>query len=364
MKKRKAFNITKKNNESTQFRNCIVPMANKVSGQRLQLVHHQFDSMIMPIDGETPNTDSTMSQDILTRSSCIKKLRGTVTLLGKFTYQDLTLYFYKHDGIVKVFEDSTYFLNNGFANKMETDFKYLELGVEYDLDDEDENFLVHYPNQYDPVSETVGYGANVITAITTVRANALDAVDVSESFARRFTSIRDKTINISLTKKKIISPYPEIFPPIGEFIDDTLVFKIVKDDNSVASLAQNTDVPAGYEDDNIILERNTYINRIEVFCNRVIEDPILEKYRQELLEFRQKVYDFITSLKDPYDDFVDNIRGNYMHVFNRSGVQDVKDPLIILYTKTISLTESECKFNVDPVHGNMCLKSVLKAGTA
>lgn len=362
--KRVTFNLTEDFNESTQFRNCITPMANKVSGQRLQLVQHQFDSMTMPIVAEHPLVESSMAQEILTRSSCISRVRGKVTVLAKFTYQDLTLYFYRHKGKVRVFEDDGYFINNGFANRKHSDFKHLELNVEYDVGDNDENFLKHYPSQYNPISQTVGYGVNVTAAITTVRANALDAVDVSESFARRFSTLRDKTINISLAKKRIISSYENIFPPLGQFVDDTLLFKVVKDDNSIASLAQNPEVPAGYEDDNIIFEKFTFINRIEVFCNRVIENPILENYRQELLNFRQSVYEFIVSLKEPYDDFVDNIRGNYMHVLRRSGSQDTKDPLIILRTKTISVAETESKFGKDPVHSNMCLKSVLKAGIA
>lgn len=319
-------------------------MANKVSGQRLQLVHHQWDSQVLPINAEIPLVESSMAQEILTRSSCIEKVRGTVTLLAKFSYQDLTFYFYRDNGIVRVFKDTGYFINNGFANRMKTDFKDLEVGVEYDLSDENENFMKMYPSQYNPVSQTVAYGSNVITAISTVRANALDAVDVSETFARKFASLRDKTVNINLTKKRIISSYENIFPPLGEFIDDVLAFKVVKDDNTVASLAQNADVSAGYEDDNIIFEKNTFINRIEVFCNRVIEDPILEKYRQELLKFRQDVYSFIVGLDEPYDDFVDNLRGNYMHIHNQNGMQEVKDPMITLYTKTVSIAETESKF--------------------
>lgn len=346
--RRVKFNLTEDLNESTQFRNCITPMANKVSGQRLQLVQHQFDSMILPIIAEHPLVESSMAQDILTRSSCISKIRGKISILAKFSYQDLTLYFYRHNGKVRVYEDDGYFINNGFANRKFSDFSYLDTNVEYDTTAEEENFLKHYPSQYNPVSQTVGYGVNVVTAITTVRANALDAVDVSETFARKFAVLRDKTINISLAKKKIISSYENLFPKLGEFVDDTLLFKVVKDDNSVASLAQNPEVPAGYEDDNIIFEKFTFINRIEVFCNRVIENPILEQYRQDLLTFRQKVYDFIISLKEPYDDFVDNIRGNYMHVLRRSGSQDTKDPLIILRTKTVSVAETESKFKGGP----------------
>lgn len=361
MIKRRVFNVTDEVNESTQFKNCTTPLAKCVSGQRLQLVQSQFEAMIMPYNASTPLVESSMSQEQLTRSSCIQKLRGKVTILAKFNYQDLTYYFYRHKGIVKVLIDTKYIVNNGFAVRSKTDFEHLEVGVEYDVSDDNENFLSKYPTQYDPVSQTVAYGNNVNTVISTVRSNALDAIDVSENFVMNFTCLRDKEIKINLAKKKIISRYENIFPKLGEFIRNPMLFKVVKDDNTVSSLAQNPNIPAGYEDDGIILEPLTFINRIEVWCNKIIDDPILNKYREDFIKFRQDVYRFIKSLKEPYDDWVDNIRGNYEPVVNRNGTQDIKDPLIILYTKTVSVAEVESKFtNLNG--GKVTIKDIYKDG--
>ncbi|MGL5719087.1 MAG: hypothetical protein ACRCX2_39165 [Paraclostridium sp.] len=345
MRKRRKFNITKDTLEITQYKNCLTPMVNKVSGQRSQLVQSQFESVTIPIEAEMPLVQSSMIQEILTRSTCIQKLRGTIKILGKFSYQDITYYIYEYKGMAYIHCDGGYAENNGFATQMSTDLKLLDLETEYDISNDDENFLIKYPKIYNPVSQTVGFGANVTCIISTVLNNAQDSVPVSERFLRRFATLRTKGINIHLNKKKIISKYPNIFPKLGEFLDNPLLFKIVKDDNSVTSLAQDPLSPSGFEDDSINLEPLTFINRIEVYCNNTIDDPILNKYKDDMLKFRQDVFEFVNNLNIPLSDELTVVKNNFRHTKFRDYNIDLKEPLIKIFTKTVSLAETECKLS-------------------
>ena len=348
--------------ESTQFKNCFTPMADKVSGQRLQIVQSQFESMVIPVDAEMPLVQSAMIQDILTKSTSIKPITGDLTLLKTFIYQDLTYYIFRLNGIVDVHIDDKYVDNNGFSAEIKTDFSSIEEGVKYDLD-QSSVFYKSYIKQFDPISETVAYGANASCIISTDLDNVQDSVGVSRRFASRFTTLKPKCVNIHLNKKRIISKHPGIFPKLGEFIDNPLLFKIVKDDNTVASLAQDPLSPVGYEDDSINLEPLTYINRIEIYSNNDIHDPILNKYREDLLQFREDIYEFVTSLNEPLSDVLSIIRSNFGHAKFRDRNIDLKDPLIKIYTKTISVTETECKFKWT-LYMVTCARNLVKSWNA
>lgn len=337
--------VSKMELESKAGRNLIIPNAGKVSGQRKTLLQAQFPSSIPPLHAESPLTRSSFSDALLVHSSCIEKLRGTITLLKKFVYQDTVYYFYLHNNVVHLYIDDRYTENVGFACQKRTDLERLEEGVETDISDEEENFTLRYIQQYDPVSDTVKYGRNGLAMCTTTKNVAQDSFEVSKRFAESFGILKTSTIKLDLTHKSIVSKYPNIFPKLGEFVEDPILFKIVGDDKGVSSIAQDPEIPNGYEDESITLDMYTYINKIEVYCNNPIKDETLEELRLSMLMFRSNVKNFIDSISDKYElsNTVKVYQKNFSYNKFRNGTSEIKYPYIILHTKTISVAEIETK---------------------
>lgn len=343
--KRKYIEITNELNESTQTKNCLCPMGDKVAGQRLQLLAGQFEGNTLPIYAERPIMESSIIQEMLVRSSCMQPRRGNIKVHAKFKFQDRTVYFYEHNrsGELNVFDNVRYTNNDEFATVIKTDLRLLDVGKEYDISSEVDNFMLKYINQYDPVSDTVGYGFNARTVITTNRHNAQDSISVSESFIRKSCTLKTKVVNINLANKTIISRYPEVFPKLGAILHSPFLFKMIKNnEGAMVNLAQDPNISAGYEDDNIILEPNSYINRVEVFCNEPIDNPHLEKLRKTLLDFRMSIASFLSDTNLKLDRECEKLLDNYSYSEFMGESDVMKDPLVIIHVKTISVPDLNC----------------------
>lgn len=347
-------------NQTKRLATCITVGFN--ASQRMDMYQSQSESLVMPINGDYPIIASSLFHDIMQRNSCIVKASGKIKIIEKFTYQFRTIYVYELNGKYDIYDTDGYIDSNGYACQELSDLRHLPVGEEVDISQDD--FYISHPSQFNPKSRTLGYGANVIAISSTSFDNSGDSAPMSESMVKKFATLKCKTIRKHLSGKTIVSKYPKLFPELGEIISDNILFKVVDDNGYVSQLAQNASLPTGDEDDTVIVEKNTYISSIEVYCNNTIENPYLEAYRQELLNFRTNVYNCLSRLVDYYPNSCSSAifcyKGNFQHnIFHTEG-KELAYPLIKMKTITISIPNKGSKFSnmfkSDPVHGNMCLK--------
>lgn len=289
-KKRRRIDMSKTKLAKYQTTKLLSPLADKDHSMRVDMFVNQFDNMVMPLKAEVPILSSALYGDMLSRSSCIHKARGKITLLHKIVYQYRKIYIYKLNDRIYLMDSNGYINTNGVCCIQKTDLDALEIGVEYDISDDDDNFCIEYPDQYDPTMDIVKYGVNLVMINTIDKDTVDDAAKLSDSALAKLGTIKMKTVNIALENKIIKSDFPDKIPELGKLLKTPVIFKIVEDEETVSSISQSTDTPVGLEDSQIIVEPNSYIGYFEVTANEPIEnDPILERYRLEYLEFRQKV---------------------------------------------------------------------------
>lgn len=323
------------------------------SSQRMDMFQSQRQSSLVPLNSELPIVDSMMSQDILGRSTAIKRTTAsTVTLIAKHTYQMRRIYVYKlryinektgKERILYDLLDSSGTVDtNGYCSFELSDFDNLEVGVEYDITKDD--FFIRYPNQFNPATDLVNMGVNVRCIISADIESAGDSAPASESMVRKLTAMKSKTVNIHLINKVIKTDkdkYPRIFPEIGNIIEDTILFKIVNDDGIITELSQSANVPSGVEDETVVVEPGTFVQSIEVYCNEPIQDPILEEYRQELLNFRAEVYNTVAPLvmyEPGYcSEYLKRYCENFSHTQFANNTEELKHPYIKLVLTTIDV---------------------------
>lgn len=341
------------------------------SSQRMDMFQSQRQSSLVPINSELPIVDSMMSQDILGRSTAIKRTTAkTVTLLAKHKYQMRTIFIFKlkyvddKTGKERIFYDlldsSGTVDTNGYCSFELSDLNKLEPNVEYDISKED--FFIKYPNQFNPATDLVNMGVNVRCIISADIESAGDSAPASMSMMRKLTAMKTKTVNIRLINKVIKTDrdkYPRIFPEIGKIIEDTILFKIVNDDGLITDLSQSANVPSGVEDETVVVEPGSFIQAIEVYCNEEIGDPTLEEYRQEMLKFRRDVYNSIAPL-------VANVGGNCSEYMKRyaenfsytqfcNNTEELKHPYIRLVMCTVDVPEVGVKISRKlDLHTAMC----------
>lgn len=329
------------NLETTQGkRNAISPTVAHNSSQRIDLALGQLMNSVMPIgkNADYPYFDSCMRHDFYTRSSCIKRATGVIKVIAAIKYQFRTIYIYQLNGIYDYLDTDGIKETNGFGVRELTDLKDLPIGEEVDISQD--SFLLKYPEQYNPTTDTVGIGVNARTIVSTNWDNSGDSNLISQSLATQLTTIKQKKVKFKLNNKSIKSKYPGKFPPLGQLLDDTILFKIVNDIGFVSDLAQSARMTTGSEDDTILVLPNSYISSIEVYCNNPIKDPDLEKYRLELLDFRHAVYDVVAPLVDyEYDKCSDKLRilkDNFSHDLFHVGGEELIFPFVRMKINSLS----------------------------
>lgn len=290
-KARRRFDMSKTKLAKYQTTKLLSPLADKDHSMRVDMFINQFDNMVMPINAEVPYLSSAFYGDMLSRSSCIYKARGKVKLLHKFMYQRRKIYIYELNGKYELLDTNGLINNNGVCCIQHTDLDLLEPNKEYDIKSDDENFCIEYPDQYVPYMDIVKYGRNVAMINTIDKDTADDSCKISDKLAADMGCIKIKTVNIPLENKILKSDFSGKIPPIGQILDESIIFKVSEqEEEDLAFISQSTDTPVGLEDTQIVIEPNSYIGYFEVTANEPIEDdPILEAYRQEYLEFRNNV---------------------------------------------------------------------------
>ncbi|MGL5315657.1 MAG: hypothetical protein ACRC92_20550 [Peptostreptococcaceae bacterium] len=342
------------------------PVQDKISSQRKDLSISQKQSMVLPLEVDLPYFDSSLSQEIMSYSSCIsmvdrvlgytKEIRSPygkdkITLLSKHQYQLRTIYIYKINNRVFVYDDNhKTVVSQRFVSNMHTDLDLLEPGDTVMVNSEaNDRFHIKYPSFYNPNTELMGYGRNILTINTVTIENAQDSISVDPGFVDKFLVRKAKYVNIDLSSKRMISRYANIFPPIGEIVTgDQFLCKLVSSEGDMFTLAQSSDIPAGEEDDTIILEKNSFMVSVEVFCNNTIDNPILEKYRQDLLAFRKEVYlalEEYSKMGYELDNYAKVIKENYSYTKFRNNFNVIDYPLIKLRIDNISKPTKGSKFS-------------------
>lgn len=321
-------------------KNTSCPTMNKNTSQRMDMKQSQTNSGTLPATGaESPYVDSAMRPDALTRSSCIKRAYGKIKVVAKLRHQFRTIYVYLLNGMYDYYDTDGMIETNGFGCLSHSDLRELPIGEEIDITQD--SFLIQYPEQYDPATDTVGTGINARTVITTDYDNSGDSAAVSQSFMERLTTIKTKTINIHLNNKSIKSVYPGKFPKLGDIIKSPILFKVCNDIGVVSELAQSARMATGVEDDTIVVDDMTYLSSIEVYCNNPIKDQDLERLRKDTLDFRRRVYDVVAPLVDNFynqcSDSLKILKDNFSHeLFSTNGIE-LKYPFIKMKTVTIDV---------------------------
>lgn len=321
-------------------RNAESPVSKFNASQRMDMRQGQGSSTVTLVKAEAPVVDSCMRQDLFTRSSCIHRASGVIRVIGVVQYQFRKIYVYCLNGEYDYYDtDSGIKDSNGFGSVMYTDLKDLPIGVDVDISKD--SFLISYPHQYNPTTDCVAMGRNIRTICATNWDNSGDPVLVTQSFLQKFATIKVKEIKIHLTNKSIKSKYPGKFPVLGEFIKDTILFKVCNDIGVVSELAQSANTATGVEDDTIVVDPNTYISSVEVFCNSPIKDMDLENLRQDLLKFRREVYDLVSPLVSNFpkkcSPRLKALAGNYMYETFQTSNHETKYPFIRMKTVTIDV---------------------------
>lgn len=297
-KKRRRFDMSKTKLAKYQTTKLLSPVADKNHSMRVDMFINQFDNMVMPIRAEVPLLSSAFYGDLLSRSSCIYKARGKVRLLHKLKYQRRKIYIYEINGKYELLDTNGLINNSGVCCILNTDLDLLEPNKEYNIDSDDDNFCIEYPEQYIPSMDIIKFGRNIVTINTISKDTIDDSCRISDKTAADMGCIKIKTVNIPLENKIIKSEFSEKIPPIGQILKESIIFKVSEqEEEELSFITQSTDTPVGQEDTQIVIEPNSYIGYFEVTSNEAItDDSVLEQYRQDYLEFRHKVADALRPL--------------------------------------------------------------------
>nr|DAR75085.1 MAG TPA: hypothetical protein [Caudoviricetes sp.] len=361
MKERLKVEITEEMLETTQTQALAYAARGNDSSQRKDMALDQQMKLVVPIGAEYPYYQSSLMQDIMGKNSVIRRRRGKITLLHHIKHQFMNFYIYKLNGIINVLETDKFHTTNNFTSVLRTDLDLLELNKEYDIRDDEENFCLTYPDSYSPITDCVGLGKNMRSIITTNVDNASDSALVSERFCAEFTCLRQAEIKIELTEKRIISRYKNLFPDIGTVIQDDILFKIIQDTDDPIILGQNPSIASGFEDEQIRVDSNSFLARVEVYSNVKCKDENLEKFRLELLDYRHKVYDALSEYSDiEMSEEAKIYRENYKHDKFRINSQSTDYPYIKMTFYTIDIpdvgykfsTQSGGKFTIQRIYRN------------
>lgn len=363
--KRNGENNYNYTNEDRYSRSCLFPNQQITSSQRKDLSLSLLQNLVIPIFTEYPMVDSCMAADMIKYSSCIKELKGVIKLISKFTYQLRTVYIYSLNGKVYVYDDNSgTIVSQRIVNNMKTDLDNLEIGEEYNLTDSDSFFLKYPEGIFNPSNGLYGYGNNILSTTGVEFDNSQDSCAVSESFLNKFITRETRTITIPLNNKKILSRWDDIFPKIGEIINEEFLFKVVSSEGDMYTLAQSSNLPAGEEDDTVVTYLNSMLVSVEVYSNTPIDNEILESHRRELIKFRQDIYFELKRLKDR-GAILDNEALIMMENFSYSKFRTNKDiitkPLIKLRIDSLYRPGVGSKFS-NRYGGKYTVQSVYKDG--
>ena len=333
--------------DTISSRRAVFSFVDKTSSPRSDLAVGQISNSVTPMVTEAPIVDSMLGPEIWCRSTCVKEAKtDAITLLHKIQFQNRTIYVYRMNGIVDIYDTDKLNVNAGFTTVMKTDLDLLEVGQTVEIDSKYNKFYIKYNSQFNPVTRTMNFGNNVRYICETNLHNAGDSVCVSESFIRKFIKLKTKVITIDLKDKSILSEYKNAFPDIGQIITNPILCRIIDDVNGVGALTQSEETPAGLEDDVILVEEMSYIHGIEVYCNSPIADPYLEGLRQDMLNFRYQIYEALSK----YDETELSDEAKVMKEYNRihkfrDGDTEVKFPIIKLTVNTIDVPGPGYKFS-------------------
>lgn len=367
-KTRLGIDIENEHLETTSLKRCVCSLQTQEASQRGDMFLHQKGNSTIPHFADKPVVESQLAQDILCKSTCIRKAKGKkIKLINKFTYQKRKIYIYQEDDIVKTHLTTGTIDINGYSATEYTDLDLLEIGEIYDLSNNNsDEFYISYPKQFNPKTSSLYYGCNVTAMLNIDINNADDSAKVSESFVRKMVSVHTKDINIHLKNKKIVSSYPNLFPEIGELINNPILCRIVQDTGPISELALNKNTPSGYEDTQIYAEPNSYIASIEVYCNKPINDnPILEQLRQETLKLRENVYNTLEELSAQglqFDNSTHVLKENYRYTSFRTESTEINYPYIRIKVNTIDIPAEGSKFS-NFYGGKFTIQSIYKDGT-
>ena len=312
---RTILEITPNMLESFQYSRNWIPFADHNSTQRNDMSISQEKAMVVPLHTEVPFCASAMCMDMFEKSSVIERIRGKITKLAEITYQSQRIIVYKHNGRISLLDTDGTHDNGGYMVYEHTDLDLLKMGEEYDINSDDSNFTLRYPHCYNPVNSMMTRGNNFLTMMDINTDMQGDSIKVSESFCDRMTFAKISRVSIDLKDRIIISKYKNIFPPLKTILEDPIVFKIVENEGEITKLTQTHDVPISEEETQLIVHPNSYINRIRVICNEPIENPILENYRQEYIQFRKDVYATLNRIVTQYKDICDEKVLRYLENF-------------------------------------------------
>jgi hypothetical protein len=350
--------------DTISSRRGVFSFVDKTSSPRSDLAVGQISNSVTPVFTESPIVDSALGPEIWAKSTCVKEAVGDkLTLIKKITYQNRTVYVYKLNGIIEIYDTNKLSVNAGFATRMRTDLDELKEGEEVTLDPKYNKFYIKYNDQFDPHTRIMRYGNNIRYVCETNLHNAGDSVCVSQSFVNKFIKMKSKTIHIDLKNKYILSEYPEIFPQIGKLITNPILCRVVDNENGIGVLTQTNETPAGLEDDVIILEDNSYIHGIEVYCNDVIQNEHLEKLRLSYRDFRNEVYSTLAQFDETALSDEAKIMKEYCRVIKfRDGDAEIKYPLIRLTIVTLDVPGPGYKFS-NVYGGKVTIQEVYPDGT-
>lgn len=321
--------------ESFQYSRNWIVFADHNSTQRNDMTISQEKAMVVTLKTEIPLVASSMSMDMFEKSSIINRIRGKITKLGEVKYQSQRIIVYKHNDTIYLLDTDGVHDNNGYMVYTKTDLDLLKENVTYDISDDDDNFTLQYPHCYNPVTSMMTRGNNFLTLVHTDTGTQGDSFMVSESFCNKSVFAKINRVSVDLKDKKLISKYPDIFPPLKTFIEDPVIFKIVEDEKEITSLSQSHDSPISADESQVIVHPNSYLNKIRVICNEPIDNPVLEKYRQEYIQFRKNVYTMLNKIVAKYKEQCDPIIFRYLENFKyfdklRTSDKIINKPLITL----------------------------------
>lgn len=367
-KNRLSIDIEDYHLEASSIKRCTCSLQTQEASQRGDLFLHQKGNATIPHFAEKPIVESQLAQDILCKSTCIKRATGkTIKLINKFTYQKRKFYLYEEDGIVKHHDTTGTIDINGYSATEYSDLDLLEIGETYDIgNNNSDEFYISYPKQFKPKESALYYGCNVVSMLNIDINNADDSAKVSESFVRKMVSIHTKEIKIHLKNKRIISQYENIFPEIGELIQNPIICRVVQDTGPISELALNNRTPSGYEDTNYYVEPNSYIVSVEVYCNKpIVDNPKLEQFRLNTLKMRENIYNTLEELASEgktFDNSTYVIKENYRYNTFRTESQEINYPYIKIKVNTLDIPQEGSKFS-NFYGGKFTIQAIYKDGT-
>ena len=351
--------------ETSSIKRNICVFQNQEAAQRGDLFLHQLGNSTSPIFAELPIVESQLAQDILCSSTCIRKLQGNkIKIIKKIKSDRNTIYLYELDDIVYYYQHTGTIDINGYATRSLTDLDSLEVGVEYEINtNSTDAFYLEYPEQFNPIHNTLAVGVNVRAMLNIDINNADDSAKVSESFVRKTLSYRVKYINIHLNKKKILSKYPNLFPEVGTIIKEPILCRLVQDIGPISELALNVNSSTGYEEETIYVEPNSFITSIEVYSNSPITDPKLEELRQKTLNIRQELYHDLSLMPDnKLSNYARIIRENTLYNVFRTDSKAMDYTYIRIKVVSIDIPEEGSKFS-NYYGGKFTIQNIYKDGT-